>query len=61
MPTRRFAARRPWPAEREILGALPFQRNEAVLHTGHVAAATATTRLGGVELPVRREERHPSP
>jgi len=23
----------PWPAEREILGALPFQRNEAVLHT----------------------------
>ena len=41
----------PSGAEREVLGAIPYQRNEAVLHTDTPPAAAAAPGLGGVELP----------
>ncbi len=45
----------PSPQEREILGALPYQRNEARAAHRHLAAAAAPPRLGGVELPPAAE------
>ena len=45
---------RPTPAEREVLGAMRYQANEAVLHTDAVADANAPPRLGELELPPQR-------
>ncbi len=37
--------------EREVLGAIPYQRNEAVLHTDSIAAPPPSLRAGSLELP----------
>ena len=49
--------------EREILGSIPYQANEAVLHTDVSAAAAPAPRLGELELPPAPSpgERPPSP
>ncbi len=47
----RAAGRRRRPPEREVLGAIPYQENEAVLHTDTSLLPRAPLRLGGVELP----------
>ena len=44
----------PTPLEREILGAIPYQHNEAVLHTDTSADAAPPRRLGELELPPAR-------
>ncbi len=44
----------PSDAEREVLGAIPYQRNEAVLHTDASLMPRRRTRLGELELPPRR-------
>ena len=44
--------------EHEILGAIPYQPNEAVLHTDRAPAAAPPARLGELELPpARRADR----
>ena len=43
----------PSRAEREVLGAIPYQANEAVLHTDARPAAAPPPRLGELELPPR--------
>ena len=50
-------------AEREVLGAIRYQRNDVVLHTDTQPAAEAPAGLGGVELPrarprIRARRRH---
>ena len=47
---------RPTPAtaERELLGAIPYQPNEAVLHTDRALLPAAPPRLGELELPPAR-------
>ena len=37
-------------AEREVLGAIRYQRNDVVLHTDTAAAAATQARLGRMEL-----------
>ncbi len=52
------------PAEREILGAIPYQSNEAVLHTDARLLPRRRARPAGVELPPARRARRtarPSP
>ena len=44
----------PSEAEREVLGAIPYQPNEAVLHTDASADAAPPRRLVELELPPRR-------
>ena len=44
----------PSEAEREVLGAIPYQPNEAVLHTDARADAAPPRRLVELELPPRR-------
>ena len=44
-------------AERRLLGAIPYQANEAVLHTDTSIAAAAPARLGELELPPLRRAR----
>ena len=44
----------PSERERELLGAIPYQRNEAVLHTDRSAAAAPALGALGVELPPAR-------
>ncbi len=41
----------PSPAEHEVLGAIPYQPNEAVLHTDARAAAPPPPRPRELELP----------
>ena len=41
----------PRRAEREVLGAIPYQRNEAVLHTDASLMPRRRARLGELELP----------
>ena len=66
-PLRPGAARcSPTPTDREheILGAIPYQPNEAVLHTDARAAAAPPPRVGELELPPARRARpacRPSP
>ena len=43
--------------EHAILGAIPYQPNEAVLHTDSPAAAAAPARVGELELPPARAAR----
>ena len=47
----------PTPAEREILGAFPYQANEAVLHTDRRFAAAPQAGMGELELPPGRRTR----
>ena len=57
-PTRRWRCSPiPAAAEVEVLGAIPYQRNEAVLHTDAPPAAAAPARVGELELPPRRASR----
>ena len=43
--------RDPSERERELLGAIPYQRNEAVLHTDSALLPRRRGARGGVELP----------
>ena len=49
----------PTRAEAEVLGAIGYQRNEAVLHTRREPAAAPALRAGELELPPRRRARRP--
>ncbi len=61
-PTRRWRCSPTRPtAEREILGAFPYQPNEAVLHTDRAAAAAPPPRLGELELPPARPSQPAAP
>ena len=44
----------PSAAEREVLGAIPYQPNEAVLHTDESLLPAPARRLGQLELPPDR-------
>ncbi len=50
----------PSAAEREVLGAIPYQRNEAVLHTDRLADAAPPRRLVELELPPHASSRQPA-
>ena len=47
--------------EHEMLGAIPYQPNEAVLHTDARAAAAPPPRVGELELPPARRAGRPQP
>ena len=49
----------PTPAERAILGAIPYQRNEAVLHTDAGLMPQAPLGVGELELPPHRAAHRP--
>ena len=61
-PTRRWrCSPTPRDREHELLGAIPYQPNEAVLHTDARAAPAPPARVGELELPpARRADRQPT-
>ena len=50
----------PTDAEREVLGAIPYQPNEAVLHTDASVMPRRAPRLGELELPPESPTAGPS-